>query len=123
MDTWAATQDIAAFKGRKVISIFGDGGFGQYPMDLTTAVKYGMDITHILLHNGELGKISKVQRSGKWPVWVTDRHNRPFAAFTKICGRHEQTVTTMEGIAEAIQKALSVKGPALVEIMSDVEFD
>ncbi|MEM7290630.1 MAG: thiamine pyrophosphate-binding protein, partial [Pseudomonadota bacterium] len=53
MGAWAATHDLEEFKGRKVISISGDGGFGQYPMDFTTAVKYGMDITHILLHNGE----------------------------------------------------------------------
>ncbi|MCG8689646.1 MAG: thiamine pyrophosphate-dependent enzyme, partial [Minwuiales bacterium] len=30
MGAWAATQDIAAFAGRKVISVSGDGGFGQY---------------------------------------------------------------------------------------------
>jgi len=36
---WAATQDFEEFRGRKVISISGDGGFGQYPMDFTTAVK------------------------------------------------------------------------------------
>ena len=62
---WAATQNSEEYKGRKVISVSGDGGFGQYPMDFTTAVKYGMAVTHILLHNGQLGKISKEQRAGK----------------------------------------------------------
>ena len=59
MGAWAATRDFDHLSGRKVISISGDGGFGQYPMDFTTAVKYGMDITHILLHNGELGRFRK----------------------------------------------------------------
>ncbi len=118
---WAATQDIPELKGRKVISISGDGGFGQYPMDLTTAVKYGMDITHILLHNGELGKISKEQRSGEWPVWETDLHNPSFAAFAKLCGAHGQKVVKTEDIADAITKALAVDGPAIVEIMTDAE--
>ena len=121
MGAWAATQDKADLKGRKVVSISGDGGFGQYPMDLTTAVKYGMDITHILLHNGQLGKISKEQRSGEWPVWETDLHNPSFAAFAKICGAHGQKVTNAEDIADAIEKALAVNGPALVEIMTDAE--
>ncbi len=58
MGAWAATQDFKEFRGRKVISISGDGGFGQYAMELTTLVKYGMDVTHVLLHNDELGKIS-----------------------------------------------------------------
>jgi pyruvate oxidase len=121
MGAWAATQDVAALKGRKVVSISGDGGFGQYPMEFTTAVKYGMDVTHILLHNGQLGKISKEQRSGEWPVWETDLKNPSFAAFAKLCGGHGQRVTKTEDIADAIQKALAVDGPALVEIMTDAD--
>ena len=118
---WAATQDFEEFKGRKVISISGDGGFGQYPMDLTTAVKNKMDITHILLHNSELGKISKEQRAGEWPVWETDLHNPSFAAFAKICGAHGQKVTSSSEIENALSKALAVDGPALVEFMTDAE--
>ena len=118
---WAATQDFDDLRGRKVISISGDGGFGQYPMELTTAVKHNMDITHILLHNGELGKISKEQRAGEWPVWETGLHNPSFAAFAKICGAHGQKVTKSGEIEEALIKALAVDGPALVEIMTDAD--
>jgi pyruvate oxidase len=121
MGAWAATQDFEEFKGRKVISISGDGGFGQYPMDLTTAVKYGMDITHILLHNGELGKISKEQRAGEWPVWETSLHNPSFAAFAENCGAYGERITRSSEVEAALAKALAVKGPALVEIMSDAE--
>ncbi|WP_300036849.1 thiamine pyrophosphate-dependent enzyme [uncultured Roseobacter sp.] len=121
MGAWAATQDIDSLRGRKVISISGDGGFGQYPMEFTTAVKYGMDITHILLHNGELGKISKEQRSGEWPVWETDLQNPSFAAFARLCGGHGEKVTETDEIADAIERALAVEGPALVEIMTDAE--
>ena len=121
MGAWAATQDIEELKGRKVISISGDGGFGQYPMDFTTAVKYGMNITHILLHNGELGKISKEQRSGEWPVWETSLQNPSFSAFAKLCGGQGIKVTKTEDIATAIEKALAHDGPSLVEIMTDAE--
>jgi len=121
MGAWAATQDFDWLKGRKVISISGDGGFGQYAMELTTAVKYGMDITHVLLHNGELGKISKEQRSGEWPVWETSLHNPSFAAFAKICGAHGEKVVHVDAIEAALQKALDVDGPALVEIMTDAD--
>ncbi|MEP1536297.1 MAG: thiamine pyrophosphate-binding protein [Paracoccaceae bacterium] len=118
---WAATQDFEWLRGRKVISISGDGGFGQYGMELTTAVKYGMDITHVLLHNGELGKISKEQRAGEWPVWETNLHNPSFAAFAKICGAHGEKVVSSDKIEEALKKALEVDGPALVEIMTDAD--
>ena len=118
---WAATQDKDALKGRKVVSISGDGGFGQYPMDLTTAVNYGMNITHILLHNGELGKISKEQRSGEWPVWETDLVNPSFAAFARLCGAAGTKVTDPAELRDAISTALAANGPALVEIMTDAD--
>ncbi|MDH3579417.1 MAG: thiamine pyrophosphate-binding protein [Hyphomicrobiales bacterium] len=121
MGAWAATQDFAEFAGRKVISISGDGGFGQYPMDFTTAVKYGMDITHILLNNSELGKISKEQRAGEWPVWETDLHNPSFSAFARLCGGHGVKVTKAEALEKSLKEALAQKGPALVEIISDPE--
>ncbi|MEN0000830.1 MAG: thiamine pyrophosphate-binding protein [Pseudomonadota bacterium] len=118
---WSATQDFEEFKGRKIISISGDGGFGQYAMELTTVVKYGMDITHILLHNDELGKISKEQRSGEWPVWETSLVNPSFSAFARLCGAHGTKVTKGADVGAAIAEALAIDGPALVEIMTDAE--
>jgi len=121
MGAWAATQDLDAYKGRKVISISGDGGFGQYPMEFTTAVKYGMDITHILLNNSELGKISKEQRAGEWPVWETSLKNPSFGAFARACGGHGIKITDAKDLEAEIQKALDVNGPALVEVITDAE--
>ena len=86
MGAWAATQDQDEYRGRKVISVSGDGGFGQYMGDFTTAVKYNMNITHVLLNNSQLGKISKEQRAGEWPVWQTGLHNPSFAAYANLCG-------------------------------------
>lgn len=121
MGAWAATRDFKEFAGRKIISISGDGGFGQYPMDFTTAVKYGMDITHILLNNSELGKISKEQRAGEWPVWETNLHNPSFAAYAKLCGGYGVKVTETDKLEEAIAGALAHDGPALVEIITDAD--
>jgi len=118
---WAATQDFDDLKGRKVISISGDGGFGQYAMELTTLVKYGMDVTHILLHNDELGKISKEQRSGEWPVWETSLVNPSFSAFARLCGAHGAKVSKGADVEAALAEALAVNGPALVEILTDAE--
>jgi thiamine pyrophosphate-dependent acetolactate synthase large subunit-like protein/nitrite reductase/ring-hydroxylating ferredoxin subunit len=121
MGAWAATQDLDEYRGRKVISISGDGGFGQYLGDFTTAVKYNMDITHVLLNNSELGKISKEQRAGEWRVWETDLHNPNFASFAKLCGGQGFRVTKASEFAAAFEKALNHKGPALLEIITDAE--
>jgi thiamine pyrophosphate-dependent acetolactate synthase large subunit-like protein/nitrite reductase/ring-hydroxylating ferredoxin subunit len=121
MGAWAATQDQEEFRGRKVVSVSGDGGFGQYLGDFTTAVKYNMDITHVLLNNAQLGKISKEQRAGEWPVWQTDLHNPNFATFAKLCGTFGVRVKSADQIEGAMRDALAQDGPALVEIMTDAE--
>ncbi|WP_394199533.1 thiamine pyrophosphate-binding protein [Litoreibacter albidus] len=118
---WSATQDFEHLRGRKVIAVSGDGGLGQYAMELTTLVKYGMDITHVLLHNDELGKISKEQRAGEWPVWETSLVNPSFAAFARLCGAHGAKVTKGADVEQALAEALAVDGPALVEVMTDAE--
>ena len=87
--------------------------------ELTTAVKYGMNITHVLLNNAELGKISKEQRAGQWDVWQTDLHNPNFAKFAHNCGAFGLRVTDPDALDDALRHALAHDGPALVEIMAD----
>ena len=121
MGAWAATQAQPDYRGRKVISVSGDGGFGQYMAEFTTAVHYGMNITHILLNNHELGKISKEQRAGHWPVWQTALRNPDFSAYAKSCGGLGLRVESQEHLAEALKRAIAYDGPALIEVMADVE--
>ena len=122
MGAWAATQENdPRFQGRQVVSVSGDGGLGQYMGELTTVVKYGMNITHVVLNNNELGKISKEQRSGNWDVWQTGLHNPDFSEYADLCGAKGIRVTDKESLDEALATALAHKGPALVEILTDAE--
>jgi thiamine pyrophosphate-dependent acetolactate synthase large subunit-like protein len=115
LGAWAAAPD------RPILSVSGDGGFGQYMAEFTTAVKYGMNITHVLLNNNELGKISLEQRTGQWPVWQTSLQNPNFADYARLCGGHGVRVTDIAELDQALADALAHEGPALVEIMSDAE--
>ena len=119
MGCWAATRSQPAFAGRPVVSISGDGGFGQYAMELTTAVKYDMDLTHVVLNNAELGKISKEQRAADLDVWQTSLHNPDFADLAEVCGAKGIRVTSIDGLDDAIMAALAHRGPALVEVVTD----
>ena len=120
MGAWAATREPdSPFTGRKVIAVTGDGGFAQYMAELTTAVKYGMNITHVLLNNNELGKISKEQRIGNWEVWQTSLHNPDFARYAELCGAMGIRVTSPGDLDGALERALSHEGPSLVEVIAD----
>ena len=115
MGAWAAAPD------RPIVCVSGDGGFGQYMAELTTAVKYGMNITHVLLNNDELGKISKEQRADEMEVWQTSLVNPNFAEYANLCGAVGIRVTDARDLRAAIGRALAHDGPALVEVVSDPE--
>ena len=121
MGAWAATQEDGPHKGRTVISVSGDGGFGQYAMEITTAVKYGMNITHVLMNNSELGKITKEQKAAELPVWQTSLHNPSFAGFARACGAMGERVKTIGELDAALEKARAHDGPSLIEVMTDAE--
>ena len=113
---WAAVGDR-----RKVIAVSGDGGFGQYLAELTTAVKHAMDITHVVVDNGQLGKISKEQRAGEWPVWETSLVNPDFSEYAQICGALGIKVTDASRLDAAIAQGLAHPGPALIHVIADPE--
>jgi pyruvate oxidase len=113
MGAWAAAPD------RPIVGVTGDGGFGQYLAEITTAVRYGMNITHVLLDNCQLGKITKAQRAAEWDVWQTSLHNPDFAAFARLCGAHGTRVTEREQLDDALAGAFAYAGPALVEVVTD----
>lgn len=113
MGAWAAAPD------RPIVAVTGDGGFGQHLAELTTAVKYGMDITHVLINNSQLGKISKEQRAVEMAVWQTSLVNPDFSEFARICGAMGARVERADQLDEAITAALTHPGPALVEVIAD----
>lgn len=113
MGLWAATRS----GDRKVVSISGDGGFGQYMAEFTTAVKYRMPITHVLSNNSELGKISREQLGSLNPRWQTDLVNPDFAAYARSCGGAGFTVTRARDLPGVLAEAMAhTGGPALVEV-------
>jgi thiamine pyrophosphate-dependent acetolactate synthase large subunit-like protein len=113
MGAWAAAPE------RPTVAVTGDGGFAQYMAELTTAVNHGMNITHVLLNNGQLGKISKEQRAGEWDVWQTTLHNPDFSAFARNCGAFGVRVTDAAQLDAALADAVAYDGPAMVEVMTD----
>ena len=113
MGLWAATRGT----DRKVISVSGDGGFGQYLAEFTTAVKYRMPICHVVLDNGELGKISREQVGALRPVWETGLVNPDFAEYARICGGRGFRADRPEILADTFAEALAVDdGPVVVSV-------
>jgi len=116
----AAIGAWAAQPERPIVAVTGDGGFGQYMAEITTAVKYNMPIKHILLNNNELGKISKEQRASFFDVWKTSLVNPNFAEYAESCGAMGIRVSKKEDLNDAFEKAFNYNGPVTIEILTDV---
>ena len=80
-----------------------------------------MNITHVLVNNSELGKISKEQRAGNWDVWQTSLHNPDFARYAELCGALGIRVTQLEELDDSLERALAHDGPSMVEVVADAE--
>ena len=115
MGAWAAAPE------HQIVAVAGDGGFGQYLAEFTTAVKYGMPITLILLNNSELAKISREQRAGNFHVWQTSLHNPDFAQYAQLCGGLGIRVEEAGELRPALEQALAHDGPSIVEIISSAD--
>ena len=115
MGAWAADPT------RPVVAVTGDGGFGQYLAELTTAVKYRIPVKHVLLDNGVLGKISKEQLAGAYAVWQTSLVNPDFAEYARLCGATGIPVSHAGELDEGMKALFAADGPALLHVHTDPE--
>jgi thiamine pyrophosphate-dependent acetolactate synthase large subunit-like protein len=117
----AAMGAWAADPRRPVVAVTGDGGFGQYLAELTTAVKYRIPVKHVLLDNGALGKISKEQLAGRLPVWQTSLVNPDFTEYARLCGATGIPVRHAAELDDGMKALFAAAGPALLHVHADAE--
>ncbi|BDI34061.1 pyruvate oxidase [Capsulimonas corticalis] len=109
-----------AFPDRQSIAFVGDGGFTMLMGEFATAVKYGLDITVVMIKNNVLGQI-------KWeqivflgvPEYAVELHDIDFAKFAEACGGVGITVRDPNDLKPALERALSCGKAALVEVYVD----
>jgi thiamine pyrophosphate-dependent acetolactate synthase large subunit-like protein/nitrite reductase/ring-hydroxylating ferredoxin subunit len=117
----AALGAWAADPTRPVVAVTGDGGFGQYAMELTTAVHHGIPVKHVLLNNNALGKIGKEQLAAGYPVWHTSLTNPDWAAYAELCGARGLRVSQRDQLDAAMAELFTTDGPALLCVEQDAE--
>jgi pyruvate oxidase len=115
----AAIGATCAAPKRPQWAVAGDGGFGQYAMEFTTAVKYRLPIKLVLLNNNEIGKISKEQRGVQLSVWQTSLVNPNFSQFAQLCGGWGKRITRNNDIRAGLQELAAIDGPGILEIITD----
>jgi len=78
-------------------------------------------VKHVLLNNNALGKISKEQLAGDYPVWQTALHNPDWAAYARLCGATGIHVDASTQLDDAMTALFAADGPALLCVEQDPE--
>jgi len=107
---------------REVFAFSGDGDFQMCGMELATAVQEGLPIVVIVVNNGTYGTI-RMHQERRYPerVIATDLSNPDFAGLARACGAHGERIEHAAAFPEALQRARTCGGPALIELLTDPE--
>ena len=105
----------AAFPGRQVISLSGDGGFAMLMGDFLSLVQLRLPVKVVVFNNGALGFIELEQKSTGFLPFGTDFNNPNFAAMAEAVGVRGIRIEDPGEVEAAIAAALAHDGPVLVD--------
>jgi pyruvate dehydrogenase (quinone) len=105
----------AAFPGRQVISLSGDGGFTMLMGDFLSLVQLGLPVKVVVFHNSALGFIEIEQKSSGFLDFGTSFKNPNFAAMAEASGVRGIQIEDPADVDKGIAAALAHDGPVLVD--------
>jgi pyruvate dehydrogenase (quinone) len=105
----------AAFPGRQVISLSGDGGFAMLMGDFLSLVQLNLPVKVVVSNNGALGFIELEQKSTGFLPFGTEFKNPNFAAMAEAVGVRGIRIENPGEVDEGIRAALAHDGPVLVD--------
>jgi pyruvate dehydrogenase (quinone)/pyruvate oxidase len=107
--------------GRQTIAFIGDGGFAMLMAEFHTACWHGLPVKVVINNNNSLGQILWEQMVLGYPEHGV-RFGEPvpdFAGWARAAGGYGVHVAKAGELHDAIATALSVDGPALVDVAVD----
>lgn len=110
---------------RTVVSLVGDGGFGQNPALLATAFEQGTAVIWIIMNNFAFGTIAGLQKAhfGTTLGTVFHKDGKPyspdFAAIARAYGIDGVRVESPEDFKPALQKALALGKPYVLDVIME----
>jgi pyruvate dehydrogenase (quinone) len=109
----------AAYPGRQVVSMSGDGGFAMMMGDFLTLTQMGLPVKIVLLNNGTLGFVEMEMKAGGFLDTAVELKNPNFAAMAEAMGVKSVRVEKPQELRDALSEAFHHNGPALVDVVSE----
>ena len=109
---------------RVVLSLVGDGGFGQNPAMLATAVERGLGIIWLVMNNNAFGTIAGLQKAHYGLTYGTTFPGKAgapefgpdYAALAKAYGAVGVSIETADELLPAIKAAIASGKPTVIDV-------
>lgn len=108
----------AAFPGRQVISMSGDGGFTMLMGDFISLAQLKLPVKLIVFNNSSLGFVAMEMKAAGYLDTGTELKNPDFAAMSNAMGILGIRVEQSEDLEPALRRALAHDGPVLVDVVT-----
>jgi pyruvate dehydrogenase (quinone) len=105
----------AAYPGRQVVSLSGDGGFTMLMGDLLSLVQLKLPVKVVVFNNGTLGFVELEQKSTGFLDFGVDFKNPNFASMAEAVGIRGIRIEDAAQVKDGIAAALTHDGPVLVD--------
>jgi len=105
----------AAFPGRQVVSLSGDGGFAMLMGDFLSLAQLRLPVKVVVFNNGALGFIELEQKSSGFLDFGTELKNPNFAAMAEAIGVRGIRLEDPSDVKDGIATALAHNGPVLID--------
>lgn len=102
---------------RKLVAISGDGGFLFNGQELSTAVKYSLNVVSVVFRDEAYGNVARAQTErygGR--VIGTELRNPDFVKLAEAFGATGLRATTPAELTQALRRAFAGRGPAVIEV-------
>jgi pyruvate dehydrogenase (quinone) len=107
----------AAFPGRQVVSMCGEGGLAMLLGELLSLRQLKLPVKLVVFNNSTLGFVELEMKAAGLLDFATDLVNPNFAQMAESAGLLGLRVEKPEDLYPAIKQALSHDGPAMVEVL------
>ncbi len=108
----------AAYPGRQVVSLSGDGGLTMLLGELFTLRQNGLPAKIVVFNNGSLNFVELEMKASGIVNYATELDNPQLAEVAAAIGLWARRVERPGDLEDALKAAFAHEGPALVEVMT-----
>ena len=101
---------------RPVVCMAGDGGFMFNASELSTAVKYGINVVTVIFRNDSYGNVARGLDEGFNGTYGTDLHNPDLIKFAESFGAVGLRAEDPLELETLVPQALGLEAPVLIDV-------